>query len=129
MRKLVLVIEDDMDTRDAVSMFLSYEGYDVRLAPFRDCALHMVDGVNAILMDYNMPGMRLNKFLELVSEKNSHPCVILMSCEPKVKELAERFGIQHFIAKPFLLEELGALVAGCIKDQPIFSRTSQSPAP
>ena len=37
----VLIIEDDADTRDAIAMHLSYEGYSVKLAPYQDCALTM----------------------------------------------------------------------------------------
>jgi DNA-binding NtrC family response regulator len=116
MNYTILIIEDDADTRDALAMYLSYEGYNVRMAPYRDCAMGMLGNLNAILMDYNMPGMSPEKFLANLKEKSLYPVVILMTAQSIAKTKAAQLGLKYHIEKPFLLEDLGALIGRSIKE-------------
>lgn len=57
-RKMVLVVDDDQDTLDYLSVLLLDNGYDVRVAPDEPTALLQLEEFPAdtVIMDVMMPG-------------------------------------------------------------------------
>jgi CheY-like chemotaxis protein len=57
-RKRVLVVDDDQDTSDYLSVLLVDNGYDVRAAPDEATALSQLEKfpADAVIMDVMMPG-------------------------------------------------------------------------
>ena len=56
----VLVVEDDVDTRSALSEYLQYEGFDVAAASSAAEAIHLLAEITspcAMLIDLTMPGI------------------------------------------------------------------------
>lgn len=131
----LLVIEDDLDTRDALTLLLSRWGYPNLSAANRDDAMSILkrDSVELILLDVFMPGCPVYPFLQACSAITPRPKVVLISAYPQ--EL-ERLGplVYRCLAKPIDPKELKTLVneimapsepdnetAPAIKQGPLFS--------
>src|SRR5688572_13077646 len=65
-KKRFLVVDDEPDIREVISVALSIQGYHVDVAPDRDTALKMVvrhGAPDVIFLDYFMPGLSIEEFL------------------------------------------------------------------
>ena len=100
----ILLIEDDMDTRDLLGRVLSAEGFGVRLAANGWEGLLAVESPpDLILLDIMLPGMDGVSFLR--SLRNTHgyervPVVVVTALD--IADIAERvkpFGVQQIISK------------------------------
>ncbi len=108
----ILVVDDDAEIRDLTGEFLEDSGYKVLSAASGELALEifkeMVDGVDLVLMDLNMPGMGGRKCAQE-----------MISADPSVKVLvasgysanghggeASGFGAKGFLSKPYQMKEL-----------------------
>lgn len=100
----ILVIEDNLDTRDMLARLLSAEGYCVRVAANGwEGLLAMDDPPSLILLDMMLPGMDGFMFLKsLRGQQNFQavPVVVLTALdvaevEPKVRQ----HGVEHVISK------------------------------
>jgi DNA-binding response OmpR family regulator len=98
-----LVVEDHPDIVDLLVTGLEAYGYSVKSAPTRDDALSVLkdDVPHVILMDYRMPGLSAEQFIENVRQRNTQTQVVLMSAEPQVRDMADELGLEHTLAKPF----------------------------
>jgi DNA-binding response OmpR family regulator len=113
LRKTVLLIEDDLDTRDALFLILSDQGYAVRAAEDRDSALEILREEKAavILTDLHMPGMTLSDFADHVRRNDPETRIIVISADPNVSQHISGAGLNHCFQKP--LDFNGLL--GCIR--------------
>jgi DNA-binding response OmpR family regulator len=104
MKKSVLVIDDESDLCELISMVLEKEGFEV------DCALTLAEATekllrnpDIILLDNNLPDGTGLEFIQrhLVDFTKSY--VVLMSAEPgKDLKSGEKYGvIRAFLLKPF----------------------------
>ena len=100
----ILLIEDDMDTRDLLVRVLSAEGFGVRLAANGWEGLLAVESPpDLILLDIMLPGMDGVSFLR--SLRNTHgyervPVVVVTALD--IADIADRvkpFGVQQIISK------------------------------
>lgn len=112
--KKLLIVEDDPDIGDVVSIMLTQAGYAVEVVPSRDEAVVRMrtSAYDLFLVDYCMPGMRLHDFLLLCPEVEQR--LILMSAikDPKIE--AKHFQINYWLIKPFSSEELIATCERCL---------------
>ena len=105
----VVVLEDDVDTRDMMATFLLAHGYTPRTA---------VDGIDGlrlasehrprlILVDWRMPRMDGVTFITCLrhSESFVDVPVVLLSADPEVATAAEMLHVPY-LAKPVDLDEL-----------------------
>ncbi|MBD1366728.1 response regulator [Mucilaginibacter sp. ZT4R22] len=117
MAKKVLVIEDDKDIRDAVTLALEDEGYEV-ISSDNAKILKQLDVVapDIILLDNwltdwssDANGQQLSKDLK-TNPATSHIPVIIVSAVSNIKEIAEAGMADGYLKKPFDLAELAAVV-------------------
>ena len=108
----VLLIEDDHDLTDVITLHLQNEGYEV-------VAVH--DGRNGlqafqrgewdlILLDWMLPGMSGIDVLSGVREKNALIPVLMLTArsDESDKVLGLELGCDDYMTKPFSLRELAA---------------------
>jgi len=100
----ILVIEDDPETAELLRVCLEFEGYRVCVAENRDDArlnLRMAT-FHCIIMDVYMTGLDLGTFLE---REKTCP-VILISAGYNIEETAKRHGINLWLKKQDIADEL-----------------------
>ena len=112
--RVVLVVDDESDTRDALSTLLYFLGYSTLLAPDRDCALSILrdSAPDAMILDSQMPGMGLAEFLEKVRALKAQPSIVLLTHQKN--EVEQHFGLKHVLPKPFDMEVLGRKLRDCL---------------
>jgi len=117
MPKIILVIEDDRDIRDAITYALEGDGYRVISSDnariLRSLAEHKPD---LILLDNwltewksDANGEQLSKELKS-NPKTSHIPVILVSAVSNIAEIAEAGLADGYLRKPFDLADLSNVV-------------------
>lgn len=114
MAKIILVVDDDADTRDLLSEILSVHGYDVHLARDGRHALQVLAHIGTpdlILLDYLMPVMSGSHFL---ARKRRNPRlrpipVVLLSAWTRAWSATRRDAVE-VLSKPVDLVRLLALV-------------------
>jgi CheY-like chemotaxis protein len=111
--KHILVVDDDEDIREFVSMALRLEDYPVETAAHGAEALRKVrqDPPSLVLLDLMMPVMDGWKFVQTC--RNEGLCqqvpVVVMSASARA-QAAEELQAHAFLAKPFDLDELFQVV-------------------
>lgn len=116
--KTILVVDDEPDICEALGMALQLEGYVVKAAPDRDEALRVIANENPamILLDYRMPGLDAKEFVAQLQARKITAPVVLMTAGKDPSATARQLGLQHFLAKPFELDELLRMVKTCSSD-------------
>ena len=108
----VLVVDDEVDIRDAVSELLADEGYVVQTAGDGAEALRKARDLHPslVLLDLMMPGMNGWQVIEaliLAPETAGIPVILQTTAEDLESfEKARRRGVAAFISKPFRLNEV-----------------------
>jgi len=114
----ILVVDDDGDTRRALSELLRGRGYIVNTAPDGHQALTAVkkSGADLIILDLNMPDMTGLSVLKEVKRRKPDLPVIAMSAYATKEKKLELFqeGARYFLPKPIdvdaLLEEISSIL-------------------
>lgn len=103
MPQSILVIEDDLDAGHLMTWTLSAVGHRAQLVHSRDDALfHLrTSAFDIVLMDYGMPGMTAEAFLEMVRAKWPATKVVLITAADGAKPIAEKLSTDGVITKPF----------------------------
>jgi DNA-binding response OmpR family regulator len=101
----ILLVEDEPDLLDTLSVYLSGRGYEVYPAADLATARHHLDTrpIEVAVLDVGAHGLRLAR----EAAARNIPCV-LMSGRPVILEMG---GIGAVLAKPFKLDVLAARVA------------------
>jgi two-component system response regulator (stage 0 sporulation protein F) len=111
----VLLVEDDKYMNLTLSGFLSEEGYDIVSAGTANEALDKIQDQNKIyhlvILDYNlgnlsgMTGLDVLKEMKAVNP-NVKSILITAYSDSKIKNLAKEAGVNAFINKPFMLDDI-----------------------
>ena len=114
--KLVLVVEDDEDTRSFTTMLLEYLGYRVVSAGNGQEALNYVHTIQEppalILLDMRMPVMDGVAFLMERQRDQVLKAIPVVACSATANELQARLlNASAFLAKPFDPYQFVATVA------------------
>ena len=111
--KLVWLVDDDVNIREAMEAMVSMIGYSFRGFPdARDATRVLLDGErpDLLLLDINMPevtGMDLLKFIRSREQWNTLPILMLTSeSSDESVEKAVRLGADGYVFKPVNFEEL-----------------------
>ncbi len=109
MDSTILVVEDDPQLREVITEALSDEGYDVYEAFDGQRALERIASVapDLVLSDIRMPRLGGVELAERLSRLHNPIPIVLMSTSSN----APQNGQTPFLAKPFSLDDLVALVA------------------
>jgi CheY-like chemotaxis protein len=107
LRGAVLIVDDEVDTRDGLAHLLEHEGYDVITATNGEEAMRIIERPGAeialILLDLVMPVMDGWEFLQA---RAKHPAlaaipVLLTSGQVEAPEAAQRWRVAGWAEKPF----------------------------
>jgi len=115
----ILIIEDEKELADNISIYLSSENYVCEFAESFSQAIDKIDiyQYDCILLDLMLPGGDGIKILEELKKMNNHDGVIIISAknslEDKIKGL--QLGADDYLAKPFHLSELAARIYAVIR--------------
>lgn len=112
--KKIVIAADDLSILDSLSMMLEDAGYDVKTtvngAIVQDMKGEFPD---LLLLDIWMSGMDGREICKhLKSQKlTKHIPIIMISANKDAERIAKEAGADDFIAKPFQMDDLLAIVA------------------
>ena len=121
----VLLVEDDKYMNLTLSGFLEEEGYDIVSAGTAQEAINQIDDnnklYNLVILDYNLGNLSGLTGLDILAKmKKVNPDVksILITAysDKHIKDLASDAGVNIFINKPFLLDDILDAVASLTND-------------
>jgi CheY-like chemotaxis protein len=111
---VILVVEDDPDIRDLLTMLLEGEGYSIVEAADGQDALMLALGreVDLVLLDIAMPRLTGTEFCLAYRNRGGHaPVVLITAAENEaVAAAVETCGAVGHIRKPFDLEQVLVVV-------------------
>jgi PAS domain S-box-containing protein len=129
--KHILVVDDEETILDLLESVLEISGHHVERAQNGRQALEKVqrDDFDIIISDVKMPDMGGQKLYECIAELKPHlrRRVVFSTGDtvnPITQELFQRTG-NHFLAKPFRLEEVDAIIARVVEE----AESLKDPAP
>ncbi|MFX0100675.1 MAG: response regulator [Candidatus Hodarchaeota archaeon] len=120
---MLMVVDDNTDTRNLAKKILEYEGFQVILASNGEEALQKisVSDVDLVLLDVRMPhlnGFEVCSLIKNMEGKEKIPLVIfftVMSLNAD-KEKGDAVGGDGFLIKPFTALELISYIKSKLKD-------------
>lgn len=103
MRKSILVVDDSPDIQQILTLFLEGHGHKVLSTDSPNEAINIVKTAkpDVVLLDYLMPGLTPNAFVNIVRSQKSNICIILVSGISDVSAKAKSLGLEFAIQKPF----------------------------
>lgn len=109
-QKRILVVDDEENTRLALTRLLAREGYDVKTAANGSEALNQIRNqpVELIITDLNMPVMNGLTFLRELNREQPASNVIMITAYGEVESYLEalNLGAFEYLNKPVKLDEL-----------------------
>ncbi|UIR54627.1 response regulator [Sphingobacterium sp. SRCM116780] len=113
--KTILIFEDDATILEIVTIILEDAGYQVSISKTSHDVIEKVAAIkpDLILMDNwipNIGGIQATRLLKKNPEYKHIP-VIYITANSDIAALAESAGADDFLAKPFNLDDLEAIVA------------------
>lgn len=118
----VLIIDDDIDSADALAEIMRSEGHDVRVGYNGQDGLRLAREriPQVALLDVEMPlldgpGMAHEMFLHDMGLEEVP--VLLLSGVPNLQAVAARVGTPYFLGKPYRLEQVLALVDRALRER------------
>ena len=118
MASYILVIDDDAEIGAALADALDDEGYEVLGARSAATALELITQAqpDLILLDVRMPDMDGPAFVRSYQQRPGvRAPIILMSGMQELDRLAVELGAAGYLAKPFMLDSLLALIRNHIR--------------
>src|SRR6187549_1106674 len=113
MSQRMLIVEDDPDTQQMLTMILRSEGYDVLTAGNGPLGLELLRkmGPDLVILDWMLPGMDGLEVLGRAREISSVPIIMLTAKTASIDRVAGlATGADDYLAKPFEPEELLARI-------------------
>jgi DNA-binding response OmpR family regulator len=120
MSQTILIVEDTVDTRELLHMYLTKEGFTVVLAADGGEGLYRAksDRPDLIITDIHMPnlsGIDMIKQLREESETARTPIIALTAYGKDFRDEATNAGADEAMQKPFEFEELVKMVKSLLK--------------
>lgn len=110
----ILVVEDDPDLLTIMEMFLAESGWRVRTAPEGRAALAAIaeEMPGLVFLDMRMPGMNGWDFAREFRARHGRACpIVVVTAAENARRRAEEIGAEGWLAKPFDLDEVLAMVS------------------
>lgn len=132
-KQKILIVDDDPHIAELISLYLTRELYDTRIAPDGESALTAFSEYHPdlILLDIMLPGIDGYQVCRSIRTASSVP-IIMLSAKGEVfdKVLGLELGADDYIIKPFDTKELVARVKALLRRSAITADAMQtSPAP
>lgn len=105
----ILLVDDDPDTRELVTMMFSGSGHKLLTAASGKAALNLLEHekVDLILLDIMMPELDGLMMLESVRRYSAAPILMLTALsDPRIMEQSYLLGADDYIVKPFTKSKL-----------------------
>lgn len=129
MSKHILVVDDDKDIRELVSVYLKAENFTVTLGENGEDALALIEKNNfdLVILDVMMPKMDGLETLVNIRKKHTMPTIFLTAKSEEIDMIKGlTLGADDYIAKPFSSMELLARVKAQLRRSTVFNNTQQS---
>jgi CheY-like chemotaxis protein len=114
----ILLAEDNRTTRDIVSRFLEFLGFEVALAAngIEALAVFIERSFDLVLTDLQMPAMDGLSLASHIKERSPGTPVILITGSDRetVRKKVKRVPVDSVLFKPFRLEDLQRTVQGAL---------------
>jgi two-component system cell cycle sensor histidine kinase/response regulator CckA len=120
-RHTVLVVEDERLMRRLLQRVLSRQDTSVLLAADGEEALdvyrHHKDEINVVLLDLGLPKISGWEVFNNLKRENPDLSIVVASgyMEPEIKSRMHDAGVEHFIEKPYRLEQLVETLVGVME--------------
>lgn len=115
----ILVIEDELQLLDALSKYLTAEGYDCETASDFNTGTEkaLLNEYDCILLDITLPGGNGIEILQELKKKNPETGVIIISAKNSLDDRVKGLdlGADDYLSKPFHLSELNARLKSLIR--------------
>jgi DNA-binding response OmpR family regulator len=109
MKKTVLVIDDENDLCELISMVLKKEGFLVSCAhSLAEATKMLLNNPDIILLDNNLPDGTGLGYLQMHPIDFMNSYVVMISADPskELQQKASYVGIRDFLAKPFSMSRM-----------------------
>lgn len=109
MQKIILIVDDDAEIRECFALALSTRHYPVKICPDRENGILLLkrdSNITCILLDYNMPGMSAEEFVEQAKGIKPDLGIILITATDNIATKAKRLKVEHYLQKPVDFEDL-----------------------
>lgn len=114
-KKTILVVDDDPDILDFLRVILEDEGYCVLTTEKAEDVEQLLAGSlpDLILLDVLLSGKDGRKIVKQLKgqEETRHVPVVMFSAHPSAKATTREAGADDFLAKPFEIDELVAMMS------------------
>ncbi|NJO82971.1 MAG: response regulator transcription factor [Blastochloris sp.] len=114
----ILIVEDDSDTAEVVSMLLTTAGYSASAVDMGETALSEITQTppDLVLLDINLPDMNGLEVLKQVRENSFLPMIVISGfTQERDKVTALEAGADDYLVKPFSPDELIARVGALLR--------------
>ena len=118
LKQKILIVDDDENIAELISLYLAKEQYDTEMAHDGEEALQIIDVYNPdlILLDIMLPGIDGYEVCQQVRKTRDVP-IIMLSAKGEVfdKVLGLKMGADDYLVKPFDANELVARVSAVLR--------------
>ncbi len=119
----ILVVEDDHSLRETLGEVIADEGHEVRLAANGHEALELMErwDPSVVVLDLMMPRMDAFEFRDVQRRSPSAdaPRILVLSAVPQLETAAADIGADAWLAKPFRLSDLTAVIDDLLDRSPV----------
>ena len=118
MKTRILLVDDDPNIRQLVTLYLAKDGFEVTMADRGDTALSAfrADAPDLILLDLMLPGMDGWQVCREVRKTSNVPIIMLTAKDETFdKVLGLELGADDYIVKPFDMKELVARIKAVMR--------------
>ena len=117
-KQKILIVDDDSNIAELISLYLTKECFDTKIAGDGETALLLSDSFapNLILLDLMLPGIDGYQVCREIRAKSSTP-IIMLSAKGEIfdKVLGLELGADDYMEKPFDSKELVARVKAVLR--------------
>ncbi len=125
----ILIVDDEVNIRNALVTMLEKKGYRVRGAGTGEEALRYLEEVRVdlVITDLRMPGMGGLEFLRRLKDKWSDTEVVVMTAFGSINTAVEamRLGAYDYLTKPIDRERFGVVVEKALERRALTSENKQ----
>ena len=127
-KKLVLIVEDDLDSASILEAYLKRDFYEVAIAEDGQAGVDMHQRLkpDLVLLDMMLPRMNGSEVLNVIRKRGNTPVIMVtaMGDEPDLLG-ALRYGADDYVVKPYNPKEVVARVHAVLRRAQVSFRPEQ----